>query len=298
MEAVSRPRILLTGGTGQVGWELARALAPAGEVLAPGRAALDLADAEGIRRAFRDAAPALVVNAAAHTAVDRAESEPELARALNAVAPGVLAEEAARAGVPLVHFSTDYVFDGGKGDPYREDDPTRPLGVYGRTKRAGEEAIAAAGGMHLVFRTSWVYGTRGHNFMLTMLRLAREREELRVVSDQAGAPTWSRMLAEATAAILAPFRAGAGWTIPPETSGIYHRAARGETSWHGFAEAILAADPARGEQRCHRVVPISTAEYPTPAPRPRYSVLSTERAERAFGVALPEWREQLRLCLG
>lgn len=295
---MSRPRILLTGGTGQVGWELARALAPVGEVLAPGRAALDLADADGVRRAFRDAAPALVVNAGAHTAVDRAEGEPELARALNAVAPGVLAGEAARAGVPMVHFSTDYVFDGSKGAPYVEDDPTRPLGVYGRTKREGEEAVAAAGGAHLVFRTSWVYGTRGHNFMLTMLRLAREREELRVVSDQVGAPTWSRMLAEATAAILAPFRTGAGWTIPPEKSGIYHLAARGETSWHGFAEAILAADPARQEQRCRRVVAIPSEEYPTPAPRPRYSVLATGRAERAFGVALPEWREQLALCLG
>ncbi len=295
---MSRPRILLTGGTGQVGWELARALAPVGEVLAPGRAALDLADAAAIRRAFRDAAPALVVNAGAHTAVDRAESEPDEARALNAAAPGVLAEESARAGVPLVHFSTDYVFDGRKGAPYREDDPTCPLGVYGATKLEGEQAVAAAGGMHLVLRTSWVYGMRGHNFMLTMLRLAREREELRVVSDQVGAPTWSRMLAEATAAILAPFRAGAGWAIPPERSGVYHLAARGETSWHGFAEAILAADPARAAQRCRGVVPITTGEYPTPAPRPRYSVLATERAESAFGVALPHWREQLALCLG
>ncbi|HEX8363213.1 MAG TPA: dTDP-4-dehydrorhamnose reductase [Longimicrobium sp.] len=295
---MSRPRILLTGGTGQVGWELARALAPMGEVLAPGRAALDLADPAAIRRAFRDAAPALVVNAGAHTAVDRAESEPELAHALNATAPGVLAGEAARTGVPMVHFSTDYVFDGSKGAPYGEDDPTRPLGVYGATKRQGEEAVGAAGGMHLVLRTSWVYGTRGHNFMLTILRMARERDELRVVSDQVGAPTWSRMLAEATAAILAPFRAGAGWAIPPEKCGVYHLAARGETSWHGFAEAILAADPARAEQRCRRVVAISSEEYPTPAPRPRYSVLATERAETAFGVELPHWREQLGLCLG
>ena len=295
---MTRPRILLTGGTGQVGWELARALAPLGHVVAPGRGALDLADADGVRRAFRDAAPALVVNTAAHTAVDRAEGEPELARALNAAAPGILAEEAARAGVPIVHFSTDYVFDGAGSAPYVEDDATAPLGVYGRTKLEGEAAVAAAGGAHLVLRTSWVYGTRGHNFLLTMLRLARERDELRVVADQVGAPTWSRMLAEATAAILAPFRAGGGWEIPREVSGVYHLSARGSTSWHGFAEAILAADPARAGHRARRVVPIASEEYPTPAPRPRYSVLSSERAERVFGVALPEWREQLELCLG
>lgn len=295
---MTRPNILVTGGTGQVGWELARALAPLGRVTAPGRAVLDLGDEGSIRRAFRDAAPALVVNAGAHTAVDRAEGEPELARALNATAPGILAEEAARAGVPLVHFSTDYVFDGSRGAPYTEDDPTAPLGVYGRTKREGEEAVAAAGGAHLVLRTSWVYGTRGHNFLRTMLRLARERDELRVVADQVGAPTWSRMLAEATAAIVAPFRAGSGWEIPAEVSGIYHLTARGETSWHGFAEAILALDPGRAEQRARRVVPIATAEYPTPAPRPPYSVLSTAKAERVFGVALPEWREQLELCMG
>ena len=292
-----RPRILLTGGTGQVGWELARALAPVAEVVAPPRSALDLADPDSIRRGFRDAAPALVVNAGAHTAVDRAEEEPELARALNAVAPGILAEEAARAGVPLVHFSTDYVFDGSKGAPYTEDDPAAPLGVYGRTKREGEEAVAAAGGAHLVLRTSWVYGMRGHNFLRTMLRLAHERDELRVVADQVGAPTWSRMLAEATAAILAPFRAGCGWEIQEAAGGIYHLAAAGETSWHGFAEAILAADPARERQRARRVVPIATAEYPTPAPRPRYSVLDSGRAARELRVALPHWREQLRLCM-
>lgn len=295
---MKRPRILLTGGTGQVGWELARALAPLAEVWAPGRAVLDLADAESVRRGFRDAAPALVVNAGAHTAVDRAEGEPELARALNAVAPAVLAEEAARAGVPLVHISTDYVFDGSKGAPYTEDDPPAPLGVYGRTKREGEEAVRAAGGAHLVLRTGWVYGTRGHNFMRTMLRLARERDELRVVSDQVGAPTWSRLLAEGTAAILASLRVGRAWEIPREARGIYHLTAGGETSWHGFAEAILAADPDRGAQRARCVIPVTTEEYPTPAPRPRYSVLATERAEREFGVALPHWTEQLRLCLG
>jgi dTDP-4-dehydrorhamnose reductase len=295
---VSRPRILVTGGTGQVGWELVRALAPVGEVAAPGRAALDLADPASIRRAFRAVAPALVVSAGAYTAVDRAEGEAELANAVNAVAPGVLAEEAARAAVPLVHFSTDYVFGGGKDAPYTENDPVEPLGVYGRTKRAGEEAVAAAGGAHLVLRTGWVYGGRGHNFMRTMLRLARERDELRVVADQRGAPTWSRMLAEATAAIVAPFRSGDGWRIPAGRWGVYHLSARGETTWHGFAEAILAADPARSEQRARGVVPISTAEYPTPAPRPRYSVLDSGRVERAFGVALPGWREQLALCMG
>lgn len=281
-----------------MGWELVRVLAAAGEVLTPGRGVLDLSDADSVRRAFRAAAPALVVNAGAYTAVDRAEAEPELARAVNAVAPGILAEEAARAGVPIVHFSTDYVFDGSKGTPYTEDDPPSALGVYGRTKHEGEESVEAAGGAHLVLRTSWVYGTRGHNFLRTMLRMARERDELRVVADQIGAPTWSRMLAEATAAILAPFRSGQGWVLPEELSGVYHLAASGETSWHGFAEAILAGDPQRAEQRARRVVPITSDEYPTPARRPRYSVLAGSHTQRVFAVTLPDWREQLDLCLG
>ncbi|HYW06056.1 MAG TPA: dTDP-4-dehydrorhamnose reductase [Longimicrobium sp.] len=294
---MTRPTILVTGGTGQVGWELARALAPLGRVVTPGRDELDLADEAGVRAAVRRLAPALVVSAGAHTAVDRAESEPELARAINAAAPGALAEEAARLGAPIVHFSTDYVFDGAKATSYTEADAPNPLGVYGRTKLEGERAVAAAGGPHLVLRTSWVYGARGHNFMRTMLRLAREREELRVVADRTGAPTWSRMLAEAVAAIVASCRVPNGFAIPREQWGVYHLAAGGSTTWHGFAEAIVAGDPARHEQRCRRVVPIATEEYPTPAPRPRRSTLDGARAERSFGVSLPDWREQLALCM-
>lgn len=295
--AVARPRILLTGGTGQVGWELARALAPLGDVVAPGSASLDLADPRCVRDVVREVAPALVVNAAAYTAVDRAETEPERARAVNGVAPGVLAEEAARLAAPIVHFSTDYVFDGAKGAPYVEDDETCPLSVYGRTKREGEEAIVSAGGAHLVFRTSWVYGTRGNNFLRTMLRLGREQDELRVVDDQVGAPTWSRMLAEATACIVVGLRTPRGFKVPGEASGIYHLSAAGTTSWCGFARAILAADPRRAEQRCRRVVPIATEEYPLPAQRPRFSVLDGERVARTFGVALPDWQRQLALCM-
>lgn len=291
-----RPRILLTGGTGQVGWELRRALAPLGEVAAPPRAALDLADAEGLRRTVRDLAPALVVSCAAWTEVDRAEEEPEEARAANAVAPGVLAEEAARLGAPLVHLSTDYVFDGAADRPYREEDDPAPLGVYGRTKLAGERAVAAAGGPHLILRTGWVYGLRGRNFLRTVLRLAREREELRIVDDQVGAPTWSRMLAEAIAAIVAGMREGSGFRLD-ERSGTYHLAAGGSTSWHGFAEAIVRLDPRREEQRCRRVVSIPTTEFPTPAPRPAFSVLDCGRAERDLGVRLPHWREQLELAM-
>lgn len=296
--SAARPRILLTGGTGQVGWELRRALAPLGEVVAPGRAELDLLDPGALRAAIRELAPRLVANAAAYTEVDRAESEPERAYAANATAPAVLAEEAARAGALLVHYSTDYVFDGEKGAPYAEDDPCAPLNVYGRTKREGEVAVAAAGGPHLVLRTSWVYGTRGKNFLRTMLRLAREREELRVVDDQRGAPTWCRMVAEATAVVVAGLRDGSGGFAPEGAPwGTYHLSAAGETTWHGFAREIVALDPRRDEQRCRAVLPIGTAEYPTPARRPRASVLDGSRLAAAFGVRLPHWREQLLQAL-
>lgn len=288
-----RPRILVTGGTGQVGWELRRCLAPLGEVVAPPRDRLPLDDPAALRDAVRALAPDVIVNAGAYTAVDRAEQEPELAGRVNAAAPEVLAREAARTGGLLVHYSTDYVFDGGGRAPYAESDPCRPLGVYGRTKHAGEQAVQASGARHLVLRTSWVYGMRGGNFLRTILRLAREREELRIVDDQVGAPTWSRMLAEGTAAILARVAAAGGdgpW-------GVYHLAAGGETSWHGFARAIVELDPARHEQACRRVLPIPTREYPTPAARPAYSVLDGSRAAAAFGVRLPHWREQLVMAM-
>ena len=239
------------------------------------------------------------MNPAAYTAVDQAESEPELCAAVNAIAPGVLAEEAARVGAAIVHFSTDYVFDGTKSSPYVEEDEPNPLGVYGRTKLAGELAVAAAGAPYLVLRTSWVYGRRGKNFLLTMLALSRQREELRVVCDQVGAPTWSRGLAAATAGILAPLARGDGGVADAmrAVSGTYHLTASGCTSWHGFTEAILALDPRRDEQRCQRVVPIPTRDYPTAARRPASSRLDCSRAAEVLGVRIPDWREQLVLAL-
>lgn len=284
-------RILLTGTNGQVGFELARTLAPLGEVHGFDRAKLDLADPDALVRACRDVKPALIVNAAAYTAVDRAESEPEVARAINGRAPGVLAQEAKRLGAVLVHFSTDYVFSGGRRTPYEEDDPAGPLNEYGRSKLAGERAIAASGCKHLVFRTTWVYGPRGRNFLLTMLSLAATREELRVVADQRGAPTSSLFLAEATArAIRSIPRSGVA-------SGIYHLSAAGETTWAGFATAIFARAATRPGFRAPRVIPIASSEYPTPARRPAYSVLSNRRFREAFGFAPEGWEAQLDECI-
>lgn len=297
-----RTRLLLLGGTGQVGWELRRTLAPLGRMLAPSRAELDLAraatDPDALLGAVRAAAPLVVVNAAAYTAVDQAEAEPALAHAVNARAPALLARACAETGALLVHFSTDYVFDGTADRPYRETDPTAPVNVYGASKRAGEEAIVAAGGAHLIFRTSWIYGLRGRNFLRTMRRLAREQAELHVVSDQRGAPTWSRLVAEGTALVLARVLAGrgtSGFSTADVPSGIYHLSAAGEASWHEFAEALLASDPRRAEHLCRRVVPLATADRPTPARRPRYTVLDDTLTATTFGVRLPDWREQLAL---
>ncbi|HMM54733.1 MAG TPA: dTDP-4-dehydrorhamnose reductase [Candidatus Desulfobacillus sp.] len=284
--------MLLTGRNGQLGWELARSLLPLGRVIALDLPQLDLADAAALGRLLDEARPGVIVNPAAYTAVDKAESEPALAHAVNAEAPALLAQWAARHGALLVHYSTDYVFDGAQAAPYAEADATNPLGAYGRSKRAGEEAVLASGADHLVFRTSWLYGARGANFLLTMLRLAAERDELRVVADQVGAPTWSRFLAEATAQALrqalAERRAGRF------DSGLYHLACAGETSWHGFASAIVAARPGL---RAQRVVPIATADYPTPARRPANSRLNCEAARARFGLVLPDWRDCLQLCL-
>ena len=230
MTRVLWPRILLTGKNGQVGWELQRTLAPLGEVVVLDRRQLDLSDPDQIRERVREISPDLIVNAAAYTAVDRAEAEPEPAMAVNGTAPGLLAEEAKRIGAAIIHYSTDYVFDGAKTTPYTEEDAPNPLNVYGRTKLAGEQAVQAAGVPHLILRTSWVYGMRGKNFLLTILRLAREREELKIVDDQIGAPTWSRTIAEATAQILT----SGAWPVSG-ASGIYHLTASGSTSWYGFA---------------------------------------------------------------
>jgi len=286
------PPLMLTGKNGQVGWELQRALAPLGEVVALDRTQLDLANPSQIRERVREIKPGLIVNAAAYTAVDRAEAEPEPAMAVNGIAPGILAEEAKRIGAAIVHYSTDYVFDGAKATPYTEDDTPNPLNVYGRTKLAGEQAIRAVGAPHLILRTSWVYGMRGKNFLLTILRLAREREELKIVDDQIGSPTWSRAIAAATARILS-----AGRLSTADASGIYHLTASGGTTWHGFAKAILALDPHPTEQVCKNLKPIPTAAYPTPARRPAYSVLSNDKLKAAFGVALPGWEQGLKSAL-
>jgi dTDP-4-dehydrorhamnose reductase len=284
-------RILLTGRDGQVGFELARKLAPLGELMAFDRAGLDLADPDALVAACRLVRPALIVNAAAYTAVDRAEAEPKTALAVNGRAPGILAEESRRLGALLVHYSTDYVFDGKKKAPYVETDPVAPLNEYGRSKLAGERAIAASGCKHLVLRTSWVYGPRGRNFLLTMLALAAARDEVRIVADQRGAPTSSVFLAEATAHAIA--------AIPEQgvPSGIYHLSALGETTWAGFARAIFARAAARPGFRAPRLVPIPSSEYPTPAPRPAYSVLSHRKFEAAFGFAPTRWEAQLGDCM-
>ncbi len=281
-----RPTILVTGASGQLGFELARSLAVHGEVIATDRSALDLANPDAIVAAVRGIRPVLVVNAAAYTAVDRAEKEPAIAHAVNGRAPGILAEEARRVGALLIHYSTDYVFDGVRRTPYPEDAPAAPLNVYGASKLEGERAIAATGVHALVFRTSWVYGLRGANFLLTIRRLAAEREELRIVADQVGVPNWCRDLAEATARILA-----AGLSSAIERAALYHLSARGHASWYEFACAIVGAAPTP------RVVPITSADYPTPARRPAYGVLATTRFEETFGFALPDWRESLARCI-
>lgn len=270
-------RILLTGASGQVGWELARRLPELGELVATDRASLDLADAAAIRRVLRDVKPGLVINAAAYTAVDRAESEPGLAHAVNATAPAVLAEEAKRLGALLVHYSTDYVFDGEKRSPYTEDDAPHPLNAYGRTKLAGEEAVRASGCRYLLLRASWVYAERGRNFLLAIARKARAGEPLRVVDDQTGVPTSAAFLAETTVRIL-------GRAEHPE--GLYHLAPTGSTTWCGFARAIVERLGVNAT-----VTPIRTADYPTPARRPAYSVLDSSRARAAFGLPAADWRE-------
>lgn len=289
--------ILLTGASGQVGWELQRSLSTLGRVVAPGHAEFDLARPETLAAAVREIRPDLIVNPAAYTAVDKAESEQELAYAINAQAPHVLAQEAKRLGITLVHYSTDYVFDGVKLDAYTEEDEPNPLGVYGASKLAGEELVRASGAEHLILRTSWVYGLRGRNFLLTIERLARERDKLAVVADQFGAPTWARSIAEATAQVLALWLApGATPDDRQRLSGVYHMSCGGRVSWHGFAAAILENMQARGE-KIPALKAIGTAEYPTVARRPANSVLCNDKLEKTFGVRLPNWEDALALCL-
>jgi dTDP-4-dehydrorhamnose reductase len=297
-------KILLLGKNGQVGWELQRSLAVLGEVVALDRRGADglcgdLADLAGLARTVQVVRPQVIVNAAAHTAVDKAESEPELAHALNAVAPGLLAREAARQQAWLVHYSTDYVFDGSGDAPWKEGDATGPLSVYARSKLEGEQAIAVSGCRHLILRTSWVYGARGGNFAKTMLRLAAEREQLTVIDDQIGAPTGADLLADVTAHairhVLPPMRRN-DLTLP----GIYHVAAGGETSWHGYARFVLRLAQEAGlalRAGPEQVRPIPTSDYPTPAKRPHNSRLDTTLLQNTFGLTLPHWQDGVRRML-
>jgi dTDP-4-dehydrorhamnose reductase len=283
-------KILLLGKNGQVGWELQRALAPLGEVVALDRRttpAADLSDPESLAAIVRDVRPDAIVNAAAHTAVDKAESEAALARAVNTTAPAVLAREAAALGAWLVHYSTDYVFDGSGTAPWTESAPVAPLSVYGQTKADGEAAIRLSGCRHLVFRTSWVYAARGGNFAKTMLRLARERDRLTVVADQFGAPTGADLIADVTAHALRTALSR------PEVSGTYHLVAAGETSWHGYARHVIEHARAAGQEirvPADAIEPVPTSAFPTPARRPANSRLDTTRLRNTFGLTLPSWQ--------
>ena len=283
-------RILLLGKTGQVGWELQRTLAPLGEVTALGHKESDLADLETVKSVIRQHKPNLIVNAAAYTAVDQAEDEPELAMAVNGTAPGILAEEAARIDAKLVHYSTDYAFDGNKKEPYTEEDLPNPINVYGKTKLTGEENIKEAGVPYLILRTCWVYGLRGSNFLLTMLRLFKERQELSIVADQYGCPTWSRLIAEATALLIMHTERTSSYYQT------YHLSSAGQTSWYGFAEAIYEQSLLEGNNSC-TLKAIPTASYKTKAKRPANSVLSSHKLKKQTDLALPDWRASLTMAL-
>lgn len=290
-------KIVLFGGKlGQLGWELRRTLAPLGEVVAVDRDDLDLRDASALTAFLREQAPQLIVNASAYTAVDRAETERDLAFAINEQAPRVMAESAHVLGAGLIHYSTDYVFDGTLGRPYVEDDTTNPLSVYGRSKLAGEQAIQAAGCAHLIFRTAWVYSTRGDSFITKTLQWARQKTELRVVDDQVSNPTWARMLAEATSMLLAQ-GAGDAPAYVGEKSGLYHLAGWGFASRYEWAQQILANDPKRTEQLVQILRPARTDEFPAPAERPLFSALDCSHFERTFGLCLPPWQEALQRCM-
>ncbi|MCH6580995.1 MAG: dTDP-4-dehydrorhamnose reductase [Nitrospinae bacterium] len=290
-------KILLIGKDGQVGGQLSALLQPLGKLVTFGEDDLDLTQADRIRETLREVRPQVIVNAAAYTAVDKAEEEAELAQAVNATAPTILAEEAKRQGAALVHFSTDYVFDGNKPGPYTEEDAPNPLSVYGRTKLAGDEAIRSAGPPHLIFRTGWVYGLQGKNFLLTIQRLAKERDELKIVDDQVGSPTWCRTIAQITANVLSqvlPEHSPGDLSRFEQASGLYNLVCTGQTSWFGFAKAIVETSPTT---RDTKLIPIPTSEYPTAARRPANSVLATEKLRSAFGITPPAWDITLNYCL-
>jgi len=289
-------KILLLGKWGQLGWELQRALAPLGEVTAVDYPEIDLANERQVREVVRTNHPQAIVNATAYTAVDKAESEPKTAMAINGCAPGFLAEEASRLGAILIHYSTDYVFDGRKGSEYLESDSPNPLGVYGQSKLEGERLIQAAGGVFLILRTSWVYSLRRDSFVTKVLQWSRQQSELRVVSDQVSNPTWARMLAEATALLLV--KGGDGWRDwLGERGGLYHLAGSGYASRLEWAQAILKYDPRRDEQMTRDIQPALTADFPTPAQRPLFSALNCDLFAQTFGMHLPPWEGALRLAM-
>ncbi|MBI2798775.1 MAG: dTDP-4-dehydrorhamnose reductase [Gammaproteobacteria bacterium] len=289
---VTRPTLLLFGANGQLGSELARTLTLVGEVTPLTRDGCDIVDVDAIGRVIANVKPQLVINATAYTAVDKAESEPEAARLANEIAPGVMARAANKIGAGLVHYSTDYVFDGRSEDPYREDDPVAPQSVYGRTKLAGEVAIRESGCAHLIFRTSWVYGQQGSNFVKTILRLASTRDELKIVADQKGAPTWSRVIADTTTLVLDSLNIEQRTNWLSEVSGTYHLTADGATNWFEFAREIIALGQ-RHRLLSNKVATIratTTAAYGAPAPRPANSYLDNEKLARTFGIRIPNWR--------
>ncbi|MFK8068615.1 MAG: dTDP-4-dehydrorhamnose reductase [Gammaproteobacteria bacterium] len=288
--------ILLTGKDGQLGWEIERTFNNLGKVITFDRSTLDLSDQNRLRKTIQNVKPDLIVNAAAYTAVDQAEKEPELAMAVNAVAPGIMAEEAKKIGATLIHYSTDYVFDGSKKTPYLEDDPTNPVNVYGKSKLLGELAIQEQKIPYLIFRTSWVYSHRGNNFLLTMLKLMKERESLNIVNDQFGAPTWSRTIAEISEQVLSKY--SHNYSDLNKINGVYNLTCSGVTSWYGFAEMIKSLAKGNLEHSEKLILSgIPSEQYPTPAERPKYSQLSLEKISNTFGVKCPEWTKSLALCM-
>lgn len=288
-------KILVIGCRGQVGWELTRTLATVGHVIACDRGQCDLTHPQQFVKLIRDCKPELIINAAAYTAVDRAESEADLAMLINAVAPGILAEEAQKLNAILVYFSTDYVFDGTASLPYSESDQPNPLNIYGQSKWCGEQNIQAVGGNSIILRTSWVYGLRGHNFLLTMLKLAQQKSELKVVNDQQGAPTWSRWLAEMTAQMAALLLQQKVFVDKPW--GIYHATPQGSTSWYGFAKVIFSSPYIKTLQAIPKITPLSSSDYPSIARRPRNSLLTSDKLYRTFGLRMPDWDIALQQCL-
>lgn len=290
-------KILLFGKNGQVGWELNRSLQPQGEVIALGREEADFSDPESLRDIVRDVKPDVIVNAVAYTAVDKAESVEALARIINADSPGVIAEEALKLNALFIHYSTDYVFDGNKSGAYTETDKPKPINAYGRSKYSGEKAIELSGCDYLIFRTSWVYASRGHNFLLTILKLAKEREKLSIVADQTGSPTSAKLIADATTYCLK--QALDAREASSFSSGLYHLAASGYTSWHGFATEIMSITRSKSETplKVKSIKAVTTADYPTPAKRPKNSRLNTDKIQDDFGCVMPDWQQGLLICL-